>query len=106
MDVEGVKVINDIQSKKSWEDLKVPEWLIEKLKYPPVNFKKPSIIQSKAINAIMNAQVKTNFIFQSSNGSGKTGAYMLPALMHIDTSIASYQILIVSHTRELNRQIF
>jgi superfamily II DNA/RNA helicase len=67
-------------------------------------YKKPSIIQTKTIQAIMEkGEIRHNFIFQSSNGSGKTGAFVIPAIMSIDPNINAYQILIVSHARELNR---
>ena len=82
----------------------MPQWLIDKLVNPPVMFKKPSIIQTKTIPAIMeNGEIRNNFIFQSSNGSGKTGAFVIPAIMTIDPNVNAYQILIVGHTRELNR---
>ncbi len=48
-------------------------------------------------------EIRNNFIFQSSNGSGKTGAFVIPAIMTIDPNVNAYQILIVGHTRELNR---
>ena len=54
----------------------------------------------------MDTTVKRNYVFQSSNGSGKTGAFVIPAIMNIDPSINKYQILIIGHTRELNRQIY
>ncbi len=53
----------------------------------------------------MDKSEKKNFIFQSSNGSGKTGAFVIPAIMNVDPSVNNYQVLIISHTRELNRQI-
>ena len=82
----------------------MPQWLIDKLVNPPILFKKPSIIQTKTIPAIMKKEeIRNNFIFQSSNGSGKTGAFVIPAIMTIDPNLNAYQILIVGHTRELNR---
>jgi superfamily II DNA/RNA helicase len=103
--VEGVKVVNDIQSKtKTWYDLNIPQWLIDKLVNPPVLFRKPAIIQAKAIPAIMEkGEIRHNFIFQSFNGSGKTGAFVIPAIMTIDPDINAYQIVISCHTRELHR---
>ena len=82
----------------------MPQWLIDKLVNAPVMFKKPSIIQTITIPAIMEkGEIRNNFIFQSSNGSGKTGAFVIPAIMTIDPNVNAYQILIVGHTRELNR---
>jgi superfamily II DNA/RNA helicase len=82
----------------------LPQWLIDKLVNRPVGFSKPSIIQAKTIQEIMGkGKIRNNFIFQSSNGSGKTGAFVIPAIMTIDPNLNAYQILIVGHTRELNR---
>ena len=106
MAVDGIKVINDLKSKKKWEDLQVPQWLIDKLINPPVCFTKPSIIQERSIPPIIEREEKRNYIFQSSNGSGKTGAFVIPAIMTVDPNINAYQILIVGHVRELNRQIY
>lgn len=106
MAVDGINIVNDLQSKKKWDELQVPEWLILKLVESPVCFKKPSIIQARSIPPIMERKEKRNYIFQSSNGSGKTGAFVIPAIMTVDPNIAAYQILIVGHTRELNRQIY
>jgi superfamily II DNA/RNA helicase len=39
------------------------------------------------------------------NGSGKTGAYGIPAIMVIDRSLRETQVLIMASTRELIRQI-
>ena len=64
MAVDGIKVMSDLQSKKfSWDDLKIPQWLIDKLVNQPVMFKKPSLIQAASIPAIMDTQEKRNFIF-------------------------------------------
>ena len=54
----------------------------------------------------MDREEKRNYIFQSSNGSGKTGAFVIPAIMTVNPKINAYQILIVGHVRELNRQIY
>lgn len=51
------------------------------------------------------AEPKTNFMFQAINGSGKTGAFAVPTLMKIDTSIPKIQVIILANSRELIRQI-
>jgi superfamily II DNA/RNA helicase len=67
-------------------------------------FKKPSIIQARTIPAIMEkGEIRHNFIFQSMNGSGKTGAFVIPAIMTIDPNVNAYQIVMVCNTRELHR---
>jgi hypothetical protein len=56
--------VKDLQSKKSWKDLDVPQWLIDKLVNPPIMFRKPSIIQTTTIPAIMEkGEIRNNFIF-------------------------------------------
>ena len=62
----------------------------------------PSLIQAKAIPEIINNRGE-NFIFQAMNGSGKTGAYAIPAIMIIDRSVNEIQVLILASTRELIR---
>ena len=46
-----------------------------------------------------------NYAFQAMNGSGKTGAFVVPALMKVDPSIPKVQVIIMANTRELIRQI-
>jgi len=62
----------------------------------------PSLIQAKAIPEIIKKRGE-NFIFQAMNGSGKTGAYAIPAIMVIDRSVSEIQVLIMASTRELIR---
>lgn len=44
-------------------------------------------------------------LFQAINGSGKTLAFGIPALMRVDQSDPNIQVLIMANTRELLRQI-
>lgn len=43
-------------------------------------------------------------MFQAINGSGKTGAFTVPSLMKVDTSIDKPQVIVLANTRELIRQ--
>lgn len=72
---------------------------------PPLLYTKPSIIQAQAIPNIMKDDRKENFLFQAMNGSGKTGAFAVPALMTVDPTIDDYQVIIIAHSRELIIQI-
>jgi ATP-dependent RNA helicase DDX6/DHH1 len=45
-----------------------------------------------------------NFLFQSINGSGKTGAFLIPSLMKIKESVRKPQVIVFANTRELIRQ--
>ena len=47
---------------------------------------KPSITQSKAIPCILKDRSK-NFMFQALNGSGKTLAFGVPAIMCVNPEI-------------------
>jgi ATP-dependent RNA helicase DeaD len=99
--VEGKNFIKDLQSKKhTWKDLGVPDWLIPNLTDHPLMYEKPSIIQAQSIPLIVKER-EQNFIFQSKNGSGKTGAFSVPAVMTVDPTIKDYQVIIIAHSREL-----
>lgn len=61
-------------------------------------FEYPSTIQSKAIIPIIN---KFDLIAQSQSGTGKTGAFAIGALQHINENVNRCQVIAISHTREL-----
>ena len=65
-------------------------------------FEKPSPIQSKAIYPIISGK---DIIAQSQSGTGKTATYSIGALSRIDFTSNSSQILILSPTHELTKQI-
>lgn len=102
--LEFKKLEKDMHSKKQWEDLKVPAPLIKNLTSIPLVYARPSIIQVAAISKIQESPEK-NMVFQSMNGSGKTGAFCVPAILHVDPKVQALQVLIIGGaTRELNRQ--
>ena len=63
----------------------------------------PSEIQEKTIPVLLKSA--TDFIGLAQTGTGKTAAFGLPVLHHIDTSSDDIQALILSPTRELVQQI-
>jgi len=63
---------------------------------------KPSLIQGASIPKVLENDTD-NFVFQAINGSGKTGAFAVAALMKVDVSIDKVQVLILANTRELIR---
>ena len=63
----------------------------------------PSEIQQKTIPILLDAA--TDFIGLAQTGTGKTAAFGLPILHHIDVSSDNIQALILSPTRELVQQI-
>jgi translation initiation factor 4A len=65
-------------------------------------FEKPSPIQSKAIISIIKGK---DIIAQAQSGTGKTAAFSIGALSHINISDRSNQALIMAPTHELASQI-
>jgi len=59
-------------------------------------------VQSRAIPYLL---ARRDLMIQSRTGSGKTGAFILPILERIDTSLNACQALVLAPTRELARQI-
>lgn len=62
----------------------------------------PTAIQKQAIPAILDGK---DVIGQAKTGSGKTFAFVLPAIEKVDFSLNYVQVLIVTPTRELAIQI-
>ncbi|MGK0421884.1 MAG: ATP-dependent RNA helicase DeaD [Polaribacter sp.] len=63
----------------------------------------PTQIQEQTIPVLLNS--KTDFIGLAQTGTGKTAAFGLPILHHIDASSDNIQTLVLSPTRELVQQI-
>ncbi|MFT5791639.1 MAG: ATP-dependent RNA helicase DeaD, partial [Saprospiraceae bacterium] len=82
-------------------ELGIRKEFIEGLK--ELGIKEPTEIQEKAIPILL--QSETDFVGLAQTGTGKTAAYGLPILHHIDTSKPEIQALILSPTRELVQQI-
>ena len=68
-----------------------------------LGIKTPTEIQQQAIPILLNS--KTDFVGLAQTGTGKTAAYGLPVLHHIDPKKDHVQALILSPTRELVQQI-
>ena len=68
-----------------------------------LGFVEPTPIQEKVIPVLMDAQC--DIIGLAQTGTGKTAAYGLPSIEHIDISARYPQLLILSPTRELCMQI-
>lgn len=68
-----------------------------------IGFEKPSHIQSKAIKPMMDGK---DILAQAQSGTGKTGAFSIGTLNHIDTSLNTIQAVILSPTRELSQQSY
>jgi len=59
-------------------------------------------VQARAIPYML---ARRDLMIQSRTGSGKTGAFILPIMERIDTSLNACQALVLAPTRELARQI-
>ncbi len=68
-----------------------------------LGFVEPTPIQEKVIPVLMDAQC--DIIGLAQTGTGKTAAYGLPSIEHIDLKATYPQLLILSPTRELCMQI-
>lgn len=67
-----------------------------------LGFEEASPIQTAAIPVLLKGR---DFVGQSQTGSGKTAAFVIPALERLDYSIREPQVLILSPTRELAIQV-
>lgn len=85
----------------TFSDLGVQKDFVKALK--ELNIKIPTDIQEKAIPVLLESP--TDFIGLAQTGTGKTAAYGLPILQHIDTTSNDVQALILAPTRELVQQI-
>ncbi len=68
-----------------------------------LGFEQPTPIQEQAIPHILNS--KSDLIAFAQTGTGKTAAFGLPILQHIDTANRETQALVLCPTRELCLQI-
>lgn len=68
-----------------------------------LGFEKPTPIQEKTIPHILNSD--TDIVALAQTGTGKTAAFGLPIIHHIDEKVRGVQALILCPTRELCMQI-
>ncbi len=68
-----------------------------------LGFENPTEIQEQAISSLMHEQ--RDFIGLANTGTGKTAAFGIPLLEHIDTTSKHTQALVLAPTRELGQQI-
>ncbi|MEM8643049.1 MAG: DEAD/DEAH box helicase [Cyanobacteria bacterium P01_G01_bin.54] len=67
-----------------------------------IGFETPTEIQAQAIPHLLLGR---DIVGQSQTGTGKTAAYALPVLEHIDPEVSAVQALILTPTRELAQQV-
>lgn len=93
--------IMHMQTELSFQSLGISEPLLAGIR--DMGFEHPTPVQQLAIPKLI-AQ-PTDSIVLAQTGTGKTAAFGLPLLQHIDTSARHIQALILSPTRELALQI-
>ncbi|GAV21156.1 ATP-dependent RNA helicase DeaD [Mariprofundus micogutta] len=67
-----------------------------------VGYETPSPIQAQTIPLLIEGR---DLVGQAQTGTGKTGAFALPMLSHIDLSTTTPQLLVLAPTRELAIQV-
>ncbi len=85
----------------TFESLRLKAELVQAV--TALGFTEPTPIQAQAIPVLLEAT--TDFVGLAQTGTGKTAAFGLPALHHVNTSERKVQVLILSPTRELCNQI-
>lgn len=85
---------------KTFQTLGITPELTNLLHMQGIN--EPTAIQAQSIPAIFKGR---DILAQAQTGTGKTLAFLLPALQQIRTDLSREQVLIVAPTRELAKQI-
>lgn len=98
-------VENIIENKEktinTWDELNLKNDLLRGIY--AYGFEKPSDIQKKAIEPIINEK---DTIAQAQSGTGKTGVFAISALERIDPTNKNTQAIIIAPTHELVKQIY
>ena len=84
----------------TFADLNLPAPILKALK--DVGYETPSPIQAATIPLLMEGR---DILGQAQTGTGKTAAFALPVLSHIDVKNPAVQALVLAPTRELAIQV-
>ena len=85
---------------KTWDDMNIPTDVLRSI-YSH-GFEDPSEIQKKAIPPMKDGR---DLIAQAQSGTGKTGAFTVGTLSHIDVTKKQTQAIVLAPTHELATQI-
>ena len=91
----------DLPEVKTWDDLNIDSSILRAI-YSH-GFETPSEIQKKAIPPIKELR---DLIAQAQSGTGKTGAFVIGSLSHVDVSKQTTQVIVLVPTHELVTQIY
>jgi ATP-dependent RNA helicase DeaD len=86
---------------QTFESLGLNENIVKALQ--DLNISSPTPIQEQAIPMLLNEA--TDFLGLAQTGTGKTAAFGIPLIEHIDVDIHAVQAVVLSPTRELAQQI-
>lgn len=89
-----------MSNEKSFSDLSLPAPLLNSL--ADLGYENPTPIQIEAIPVLMD---RRDLFGQAQTGTGKTAAFALPLLTHIDARQTVPQVLVLTPTRELAIQV-
>jgi translation initiation factor 4A len=98
-DVEAHDV--EAQEAKTWDDLQIDSNILRAI-YTH-GFENPSEIQRKAIPPMKGLH---DLIAQAQSGTGKTGAFVIGSLSHVEVAKNNTQVIVLAPTHELATQIF
>lgn len=90
----------EIKSYEKWDDIIEKDNILKGVY--SFGFENPSQIQKTAIKPIIE---RRDVIAQAPSGTGKTGAFTVGSLHHVDTSLKETQVMILAPTHELVSQI-
>jgi translation initiation factor 4A len=89
----------EVKITSSFDDMNLPENLLRGI-YAH-GFEKPSFIQQKAIVPMVEGR---DILAQAQSGTGKTGAFVIGALSHVNPELKKPQVLCLVHVHELADQ--
>ncbi|MHA2857421.1 DEAD/DEAH box helicase [Paenibacillus lautus] len=92
--------LNEVERLPNFQQLGIDEQRVRKLKEQGIT--EPTPVQQESIPLLLQGK---DVIARAKTGTGKTLAFMLPILQHIDPKRAYPQALIIAPTRELALQI-
>jgi translation initiation factor 4A len=90
----------DVQEVNKWDDLELEPSILRSIYNH--GFEIPSEIQKKAIPPMKKSR---DLIAQAQSGMGKTGAFTIGSLSHVDVSKQATQVIVLAPTHELVSQI-
>jgi superfamily II DNA/RNA helicase len=101
VDVETAVNVDALKSDiKTWDDMNIDADILRSIY--AYGFENPSEIQKKAIPPMKESK---DLIAQAQSGTGKTGAFVVGTLSHIDVSKRTTQAIVLAPTHELASQI-